>query len=80
MIPIDTSLNHSRFQPIDIKIDFQNPCWAKNTEEHSIRVILEKENEFQEMECQIYDLEHVDDNTITSCSLVFLVPEDADGK
>ncbi len=29
IIPFDTSLDIAHFQPIDIKIDFNNPCWAK---------------------------------------------------
>ena len=79
-IPIDTSLEHAKFQPIDIKIHFQNPCWAKNENEHSIRLVLEKDNKFKELESQIYALENIDSNKIESCNLVFIVPEEADGR
>ena len=33
-IPIDTSLDESKFQPIDIRIDFNSPCWAKDEKHH----------------------------------------------
>jgi len=79
-IPIDTSLEYSKFQPIDIKIDFDNSCWAKNTEEHSLRVIFERRGEFKEIECQIYDLEYTNKNHIKSCNLVFIIPEEANGE
>ena len=45
-IPIDTGKEQAKFQPIDIHIDFNNPCWAKNAEEHSVRVIFEKGKQF----------------------------------
>ena len=78
-IPIDTSTSISKFQPIDLKINFNNPCWAKNEKEHSIRVIFQKNGIMKELESQIYDLEKTDDTHISSCSIVFLIPEDADG-
>ena len=40
-IPIDTSDEIAKYQPIDIHIDFNNTCWAKNENEHSIRVIFQ---------------------------------------
>jgi len=80
IIPIDTSLEHAKFQPIDIKIDLENPCWAKNENEHSIRVIFEKDGQFKELECQIYNLKYSTNYEIRSCNLVFLIPEEANGK
>ena len=38
-IPFDTGLQIAQFQPIDIKVEFQNPCWAKNELESSIRIV-----------------------------------------
>ncbi|RLF31073.1 MAG: carboxypeptidase regulatory-like domain-containing protein, partial [Thermoplasmata archaeon] len=79
-IPIDTGLDESKFQPIDIKISFDNPCWAENEKKHSIRVVCLHDNRWYELESQIYNLDHTDNSHISSCSLVFLIPEFADGK
>lgn len=80
IIPFDTSLEISKFQPVDLKIEFENPCWAKNVDEHSIRVICWNGKNFEELESQIYSLKKVNDNFITSCNMVFLIPDFADGK
>ena len=79
-IPFDTSLETSHFQPIDIKIDFQNPCWAKNELEHSIRIVSWDGIYWNELDCQIYGLEFSKENTLSNCNLVFLIPDLADGK
>ena len=79
-IPIDTSLTESDYQPIDISIEFENTCWAKDTEDHSIRVILHQSGYLEELECQIYDLEHTDETHISSCNLVFLIPSGTTGQ
>jgi len=79
IIPIDTSLEISKYQPIDIKIDFNNKCWAKNVVEHSIRICTYDNNNWWELDSQIYNLNYFDTNFIESCSIVFLIPEDADG-
>ncbi len=78
-IPFDTSISQAKFQPIDVNVNFENNCYAKNEKEHSIRVIYQKEGFFKELECQIYDLEKTDEKHIKSCNLVFLIPEVADG-
>ncbi len=78
-IPIDTSKDESKFQPIDIHITFNNPCWAVNESIHSIRVICEDDDGFHELESQIYDLNHTDETHIKSCGLVFLIPDYVDG-
>ena len=41
-IPINTTSTHTHYQPIDIFIEFDNPCWAKNEKEHSVRVIFQE--------------------------------------
>jgi len=78
-IPIDTSKNETKLQPIDIHIQFENPCWAKNEEEHSIRVAYENTAGLTEIESQIYDLEHSDETHIKACNLVFIIPKEANG-
>jgi hypothetical protein len=78
-IPIDTSLPRSKYYPIDIKIIFDNPCWAKDNKNHSIRIGYYIKNSITEIESQIYNLEFIDKNHIKSCKIVFLIPEKADG-
>ena len=80
LIPINTSDDLAKFQPMDFSFKFNNSCWALNEDEHSVRVILEEDGRFQPLECQIYDLKHVDDEYIESCSIIFLIPEEATGK
>jgi len=79
-IPIDTSLENSKYQPIDIRITFDNSCWAKNETIHSVRVGMDDGSDITELESQIYDLEKSDDSHISACSLVFIVPSTANGK
>ncbi|UCF50515.1 MAG: hypothetical protein JSU91_03270 [Thermoplasmatales archaeon] len=78
-IPIDTSLENSKFQPIDLRVDFSNPCWAKDEKDHSIRIGVDDGSELLEIESQIYDLVYDDDSHISSCSIVFIIPEKANG-
>lgn len=80
IIPIDTAHPQAAHQPIDIRIHFDNPCWAKNKTHHSIRVAYHDGHEYNEIESQIYDLSHTSNHQIDSCSIVFLIPEDATGK
>lgn len=79
IIPIDTSLPQAAYQPIDISFDFNNSCWAVDKDHHSIRVIVQESGRFKELDSQIYDLKHTDESHISSCSLVFLIPDDASG-
>lgn len=79
-IPIDTSNFHAKNQPIDIRINFNSPCWGINEKDHSIRVVCFDGKEFTELESQVYDIEYSNENTISSCSLVFLTSEFANGK
>ena len=79
IIPINTSNTQSKYQPIDIPIKFKNLCWAKDEDQHSIRVIFQDGNRHVELESQIYDLITTDENHISSCNLVFLIPEEATG-
>ncbi len=80
-IPIKTNEKSAKFQPIDILFEFKNPCWAKNEEEHSIRIGCWDGNKWHELESQIYDLEKTDGSLhIKKCGIVFLIPEFANGK
>ncbi|MCK4995367.1 MAG: hypothetical protein KAR55_00630, partial [Thermoplasmatales archaeon] len=79
-VPIDTSNEQAKYQPIDVTIEFINPCWAKDENEHSIRVVCWDERTWHELESQIYDLSLTDDAYVKTCNLVFLIPEYANGK
>ena len=81
IIPIDTSNEYAHYQPVDIYLEFDKPCWVKNEEEHSIRVIFQEGGRFIPLESQIYDLNHHSDSEqIDSCNLVFLIPKEANGR
>jgi hypothetical protein len=79
ILPICTKSSNSIYQPIDLSIEFENPCWGKNENEHSIRVCTWDGYNWHELESQIYDLELKDQNHIANCRVVFLVPDFADG-
>ena len=79
-VPINTNLEIAKYQPIDMRIEFNNPCWGINETIHSIRVGVDDGTGIQEIESQVYDLEHPDDTHIKTCGLVFLIPEGANGK
>ena len=78
-IPIDTNSDIAKYQPIDTRIEFDESCWAKNEDEHSIRICCLNGNSWNELESQIYNLEHIGENQIKSCNIVFLIPEFATG-
>jgi hypothetical protein len=79
ILPIDTSNPHTRYQPIDIQIDFNTPAWAQNETHHAVRIVYEQAGTKFELESQIYDLNYTDDTHISRCNLVFLIPPDVDG-
>jgi len=79
IIPIDTNEEISKGQPIDLRIQFDEFCWGVSENDHSIRVVVQKEKNFEVIESQIYDLVFLDDYHIISCGLVFLIPEFANG-
>jgi len=78
-IPISTDDQFAKYQPIDVYITFNHSCWAKNENEHSIRVCYWNGERWNEIESQVYDINFVDSYHINSCNLVFLIPENADG-
>ena len=73
------SVEFIAYQPVDIAIHFDSPCWAVNETQHSIRVICQHQNKPIELDLQIYNLVHEDAAHISSCNLVFLIPPEADG-
>ena len=79
-LPISTDSPYAKFQPIDIHIEFNDPCWAKNSKDHSIRICCWDGSLWHELESQIYDLEFTTNNHIKGCWIVFLVPEIAYGE
>jgi len=79
-LPISTDDFCAKFQPIDIKIEFDKTCWASDKNNHSIRICCWDGDIWHELESQIYDLNFTNDDYISSCRLVFLVPEMADGE
>ncbi|MBN2066225.1 MAG: carboxypeptidase regulatory-like domain-containing protein, partial [Candidatus Thermoplasmatota archaeon] len=79
LLPMDTGKESTTFQPIDMPVKFDNPCWAKTEKEHSIRVVYQEGKVMQELDSQIYDLAHGDNTHIISCNLVFLIPLGASG-
>ena len=78
-LAIDTSNTQTHFQPVDMSIEFQSPCWAQDEKNHSIRIICFHNEKWYELESQIYDLVYTDQNRIEKCNIVFLIPELADG-
>ena len=79
-IPFDTSLPEAKYQPVDTRIVFENPCWGKDKDTHSIRVGFDDGNEINELESQVYDINLNGGSQICECSIVFLIPPEANGK
>ncbi len=78
-IPFDTSSEQSKYKPIDTEIIFENTCYAKDEKDNSVRIGCDIGSELLELESQIYNLKKTDDTHISSCSVVFLIPKEADG-
>jgi len=55
-IPISTHDIISKYQPIDMRIDFENDCWVKDESHNSIRICCWLDNNWYELESQIYNL------------------------
>ena len=79
-LPISTQLSYAKFQPVDIRVPFENSCWTLSENQSSIRVCCWDGNQWYVLESQIYDLNFTDTNHIKACSLVFLIPDIATGK
>jgi len=79
-IPISTQLSTAKFQPVDIRVTFENTCWTLSENQSSIRVCCWDGRQWHILESQIYDLNFTDTSHIKACSLVFLIPGIANGK
>jgi hypothetical protein len=75
----NTNLEEAAYQPVDITLRFNSPCWAMNETQHSVRVLCQNNKEDSIIESQLYNLVHTDESHIASCDLVFLIPPQADG-
>lgn len=78
IVPISTYNPSAHYQPIDIFIEFNNPCWTKNPDHTSIRVLCWHQHTWYELESQIYNIKTTGSDIIDSCNVVFLVPSFAD--
>jgi uncharacterized membrane protein YozB (DUF420 family) len=78
-LPIKTNDSVARFQPIDLRISFENPCWTENENVTSLRVVCWDGTQWHELESQIYDLDQRDASHLKECNVVFLVPTFANG-
>ncbi|MDG6228774.1 MAG: hypothetical protein QCH96_02280 [Candidatus Thermoplasmatota archaeon] len=76
IVPTEIMNGASGFQPIDINILFNNPCWAENETVHSVRVVRQNKKQIQELESQIHQLKYQGQSIITSCNIIFLLPKD----
>jgi len=79
-LTIETNDSYAKYQPIDIRLNFNNPCWTKNENDTSVRVCCWNGKKWFELESQIYDLNFIESNYLQDCGLIFLVPEIANGE
>jgi len=79
-LPISTQNFYAKFQPVDLRITFENTCWTLSENQSSLRVCCWDGNQWYVLESQIYDLNFTDTSHIKACSLVFLIPDIATGK
>ncbi|MBC7128792.1 MAG: hypothetical protein H5T45_03555 [Thermoplasmatales archaeon] len=56
------------YQPVDVRVEFRNPCIAIDEKKHSIRVFYNG----KEIESQIHSMERIDEKYIKACNIVFL--------
>ncbi len=79
--PIDTNNSLSHFQPIDLRVRFEYPCWTENENKTSVRIACWYEKTWHDLESQIYSLEKIpgEPSIISECNVIFLIPDFADG-
>ncbi len=63
LLPIQTNDSLSHYQPIDLRLRFENPCWTENENNTSIRVACWHEGTWYDLESQIYSLEKIPGET-----------------
>ncbi|DAC73000.1 MAG TPA: hypothetical protein DSN98_02420 [Thermoplasmata archaeon] len=79
--PIPTNDSSAQYQPIDLRITFEKPCWTENENNTSIRICSWYKEKWYELESQIYSLKKDTEKPsyITECNVIFLIPTFADG-
>ena len=80
-LPISTNDSTAHYQPIDLRITFEKPCWTENENKTSIRIGCWYKEEWYELESQIYGIIKGAGETtyINECNVIFLIPAFADG-
>lgn len=80
-LPIPTNDPAARYQPIDLRLRFEKPCWTATENHTSIRISGWYNEKWHELESQVYALakDSGDINYISECNVIFLVPAFADG-
>jgi hypothetical protein len=80
-LPIITNDSATQYQPIDLRITFERPCWTENENNTSIRICCWQNQKWDELESQIYSLKKSTGSApfITECNVIFLIPPYADG-
>jgi len=80
-LPISTNDSIVHYQPIDLRITFEKPCWTENENKTSIRIGCWYQEEWYDLESQIYDIKKSTGETtyINECNVIFLIPSFADG-
>jgi hypothetical protein len=81
ILPIPTNKTTARYQPIDLRFRFEQPCWTENENNTSIRISCWHGREWNHLDSQIYSLEKETgkNSYINACNVIFLVPNFADG-
>lgn len=80
-LPIPTNDITVHYQPIDLRITFEKPCWTENENKTSIRIGCWYKEEWYDLESQIYGIIKGAEETtyINECNVIFLIPAFADG-
>jgi hypothetical protein len=80
-LPIPTNDFTVHYQPIDLRISFEKPCWTENENKTSIRIGCWYKEEWHDLESQIYGIIKGGGETtyINECNVIFLIPDFADG-
>jgi len=81
LLPIATNDLTAHYQPIDLRITFEKPCWTENENKTSIRICCWYKENWYELESQIYGIIKGAGETtyINECNVIFLIPTFADG-
>jgi hypothetical protein len=80
-LPILTNDSAVHYQPIDLHITLEHSCWTENENKTSIRIGCWYNEEWYDLESQIYDIikSAGKTNYINGCNVIFFIPTFADG-